>query len=449
MAEVFPFTALLFNPEKVGRLENVVTQPYDKITEVMRNRYYSLSEYSLARIIRGESLPTDNDRENVYSRAKDCFEDWRKRGVLLPSSGPGLYPYFQEYEVPGTAGIRRVRKGFIGLGKLEDYSSGIVFPHEETLTAPKVDRLNLLRTTRAHFGQIFMLYSDPDRMIDTLLDEASQTAPIMRMQDEYGVLHSVWKIDTPEMIQTIQQRMSGKQLIIADGHHRYETALNFRNECRSGEHKSPSGLARYEKALMTFVNLASEGLTILPTHRLVHNLSRFDLKSFLPKVQMYFNLAGFKFFTPEEKKQKFKEMLHELNEVGQVIHTIGMRAAGTSNFYLLKLKGTLDLSNLLPGISERQRQVDAVILHELLLGRCLGISEDEIRSEIHIKYVREPDVALEAVDEQEAQLCFFLNPTPISQVQEIALSGERLPQKSTDFYPKLLSGLTIYWLDLP
>ncbi|MBZ5537957.1 MAG: DUF1015 domain-containing protein [Acidobacteriia bacterium] len=452
MARIFPFRAFHYDPTRVGVLDKVVTQPYDKISDEMRERYYASSPFNLARIVRGMQHPTDTEAENVYTRAQKLLREWIKSGILRQEDQPALFAYFQEYELPAVPGKRLTRKGFIGIGKLGDYSSGVVFPHEQTLSGPKEDRLKLLRLTRAHFGQIFMLYADPDRAVDAFLEEAALTAPDIRVTDEYGVVHSVWKITDPPRISRIQQELEDKRLIIADGHHRYETALTFRDECRTLQSgtagpAAPGDLPPYEKVMMTFVNMESEGLTILPTHRLVSNLPYFEMKDFLTRVQWFFDLAGFKFFTPEERERKLEQFRRELHEVGQVIPSIGLRVAGTSNFYLMKLKGTLNLQQLLPDVPERQHKLDVVILHKIVLERCLGISEEDIRSERYVRYIREFEGGLQAVERKESQLAFFLNPTPIAQVRDLAFAGERLPQKSTDFYPKLLSGLTMYQLD--
>ncbi|MFI5176487.1 MAG: DUF1015 domain-containing protein [Terriglobia bacterium] len=452
MAKIFPFRAFMYDPERVDGLDKVVTQPYDKISDEMQERYYASSPFNLARIIRGKQFSGDNETENVYTRAHHSLEEWLTSGVLRQTDQPALFAYFQDYELPSFPGRRLTRKGFIGLGQLEDYSAGIVFPHEQTFSGPKEDRLRLLRQTRTHFGQLFMLYSDPHRDVDSILEEVASRNPEIQVTDEYAVVHSVWKIEDPMLISKIQGELEDKRLMIADGHHRYETALNFRNECRTlhsgtAMPTAPGDLPPYEKVMMTFVNMDSEGLTILPTHRLVSNLPHFDLKDFLVRVQWFFDLAGFKFFTPEERKQKLEEFRRELYEVGQVIPAIGLRAANTSNFYLMKLKGTLNLQQLLPEVSERQHKLDVVLLHKIILERCLRITEEEIRDERYIRYVREFEEGLQAVDGKDSQLAFFLNPTPIAQVRDLAFAGERMPQKSTDFYPKLLSGLTMYRLD--
>src|SRR5438552_9333297 len=228
MAKVFPFQPYRYNAT-AGPLEHLVTQPYDKITPEMHSRYLSLNPHNLVRIIQGERTPSDGPGNNVYTRAAALLKDWISRRVLRRDAEPSFFAYFQEFRVPDT-GERLVRKGFIGLGAVEDYSAGVVYRHEQTLSGPKQDRLELLRHTRAHFGQIFMLYPDPQREIDRRLEASTQGAPAAVVVDEYGAQHRLWKIADPSQIASIRGLMANKKLLIADGHHRYETALAFRNE---------------------------------------------------------------------------------------------------------------------------------------------------------------------------------------------------------------------------
>src|SRR5438445_9655675 len=250
MAHIEPFRALRYDPARVA-LPSVVTQPYDKITPEMQDRYYAASPYNLVRIILGKQQAGDHRGENTYTRAAEFFRDWRRQGIFLQDTQPSVYVYSQRFAIPG--GNREAeRRGFIALGQLEDYSAGVVFRHEQTLAKPKADRLDLLRATRAHFGQIFMLYSDPAGEIENTL--VSTDPPLMEMRDEYGVLHQVWRISDPGIIEQVRTRMRDKKLIIADGHHRYETALAYRNERRTSAGKAPAppaGLAPYELAMMT------------------------------------------------------------------------------------------------------------------------------------------------------------------------------------------------------
>src|SRR5271166_6322976 len=230
MAKVFPFRALRYNPFKVT-LAEVVTQPYDKITPEMQDRYYAASPYNLVRVILGKPQAGDNERESVYTRAAACVQQWRTEHVLVPDAEPSIYLYTQTFRVPGdSSAVSAERRGFIALGQVEDYDQKVVFRHEQTLSKPKADRLNLLRATQSHFGQIFMLYSDPSGEVEAALTQSR--APDVEVRDEYDVVHRVWKISDETTISKVQAAMDDKKLIIADGHHRYETALNYRNELR-------------------------------------------------------------------------------------------------------------------------------------------------------------------------------------------------------------------------
>src|SRR5579864_2927986 len=290
MAHIVPFRALRYDPQRVDPAA-VVTQPYDKITPQSQDRYYAASPYNLVRLILGKHEVTDNDQQNVYARAATFFSDWRGQGIFLQDPQPSLYVYSQRFTVPGTSSLAE-RRGFIALGRVEDYSAGVVFRHEQTLAKPKADRLQLLRSTRSHFGQIFMLYNDTGE-VDSLLSQSAP--PTTEVTDEYDVLHRVWRVSDPGLIELISGKMRDKKLIIADGHHRYETALNYRNERRmaaaaagagegdgSSKHSSAHGdtLPPYELAMMTFINMDAPGLLILPTHRVVRGLTSFSMDSF-------------------------------------------------------------------------------------------------------------------------------------------------------------------------
>ncbi len=435
MAAIYPFKALVYNREKVGRIADVVTQPYDKITDEMRERYYAASPYNLVRIILGKPLPGDNERENVYTRAADYFKRWLDEGVFVQLERPALFAYSQEYQPPDGTGRRLERHGFIGLGRIEDYSSGIVYRHERTLEGPKRDRLELLRHTRAHFGQIFMLYSDKEKRIDRLLEAERRREPDIEVEDEYGVRHLAWRIDEREKVRAICSLMEEKKLIIADGHHRYETALAYRNERRAAEGYNPE--APYEKVMMTFINMDSEGLTILPTHRAISGIDS-SLVSRLPE-------AASQLFTISRFAGGPDEFRRELAAAGRNKNAIGWYLPRPIGFAILIPKS--DSQRLLEDLSPRQRALDVVILHRLLIERCLGLSESEVAAGKKIAYLRELNEAVAMVEGGRAQAAFLLNPTRIDQVREMAFAGETLPQKSTDFYPKLLSGLTIYRLE--
>ncbi|HET7258739.1 MAG TPA: DUF1015 domain-containing protein, partial [Candidatus Acidoferrum sp.] len=274
MAQVHPFQAFRYNPQRVS-FERVLTQPYDKISPAMQESYYAADSHNLISVEKGRVLPQDSPQNNVYTRAAASLESWIREGVVVQDPVPSFYAYSQEYTVPGT-GLQLTRRGFIGAGKLEDYSAGVVFRHEHTLSGPKADRLELLRHTRTHTGQLFMLYSDPRQRIDAILKTAESAAPACHLRDEYGVVHRLGVIADADRTAAIQTAMEEHKIVIADGHHRYETALTYRNECRlraGGLHPSaPYARGAHDFAMMTFVNTCGEGLTILPTHRLAANL---------------------------------------------------------------------------------------------------------------------------------------------------------------------------------
>jgi uncharacterized protein (DUF1015 family) len=410
LARIFPFQPYRYSA-KAGPVENLVTQPYDKISPAMQARYLSLSPYNLVRVILGEKFPADSDGDNVYTRAAASLNTWIQNGILERENTPSLYAYYQRFTVPDT-GETLERKGFIGLGAIEDYSAGVVHRHEQTLSGPKKDRTELLRHTRAHFGQIFMLYPDPDLAIDKLLDAATAGTPILQVTDEDGAFHRVWKISDPTTIGRIQALMSDKKLLIADGHHRYETALAFRNE-------NP-GVADAEKVMMTFVNMHSPGLEILATHRVLKGLQEFDPPNFLAKVK------GRPIGSLEELRQVFRTAAPNKVRIG-----IALRGGDICSYERDRAAGELDVK----------------VLHEYLLGELLGISEEAVREQKHIEYVRGLDAAYAKVRDGGADVAFLLEPTTIEQVAEVAFGGGVMPQKSTDFYPKLLSGVTIYKIE--
>jgi uncharacterized protein (DUF1015 family) len=433
MAHIEPFRAFRYDPAQVA-LSDVATQPYDKITPEMQDRYYQASPYNLVRIILGKRNATDTPSDNCYIRASNLFTEWRKKGILRQDTEPALYRYVQRF-AGASGGPTMERRGFIALGKIEDYAAGVVFRHEQTLSKPKADRLDLLRSTRAHFGQIFMLYSDPALEVDKAL--ATAASPAMELRDEYGVVHQVWQIADPQTIQLVREKMRDKKLVIADGHHRYETALTYRNERRAGEPNSGTGLAPYDFVMMTLVNMDSPGLLVLPTHRVIHGLPEFSMDDFRSSAS--------EFFSVEEADgtldaRRATVMLREAAHTGPALMAISSDRA----FLMSRAKAP---ASVFPGLSFRQQSLDVVQLHKCLLERALGISEEAIINQQHLSYVRDASEAIALVRNGKANIAFLMNPANIRQVRDIAFAGEVMPQKSTDFYPKLLSGLTIYALE--
>ena len=435
MADIRPFHALRYNSSKVSPAE-VMTQPYDKITPAMQDKYYQASPYNLVQIILGKSQPADNDQQNVYTRAAASLKNWQREGVLQQDSEPSLYVYSQTFKAPGDpAGSETERRGFIALGGVEDYDRKVVFRHEQTLSKPKADRLNLLQATQAHTELIFMVYSDPADEVGKLLHQDGP--PTVELRDEYGVLHRMWKVSDPAIVAAVTARMAGKKLIIADGHHRYETALNYRNQMR--EHtKSNNADAPYDRVMVSFVNMDAPGLVILPTHRVVFGLEGFSLYSKAMQVMKYFEVEDLGAITDVQ------DAVRRLREAGK--DRTALLAVTAQNAFLLKARRDAQ-SPSLKDMSAQQRSLDVVQLHKLILEEIIGMSEEDIRGQKHLKYIRDAAEAIDEVRKGAAQVAFLMNPVRMEQVLDIAFAGEVLPQKSTDFYPKMLSGLTIYSLD--
>jgi len=441
MARIYPFRAWRYNPSAV-RLDDVVTQPYDKISPAMQQAYYERSPYNLVRIILGKPELFDAEQgENVYSRAARDLQAWRQQGILIQEKEPCIFAYAQRFKVPGTDVVKE-RRGFIALGKLHDYAEKVVFRHEQTLSKPKSDRLNLLKATHAHFGQIFMLYSDPAGSVEQILYDGNGPAEA-EVTDEYGVLHRLWRVSDPAAIRLLTAAMADKKLIIADGHHRYETALNYSKEhADAAQAKAEYGVNQlpqpsYPEAavMMTFVNMDSDGLVILPTHRVVHSLANFEPVAFAAAAQ--------EFFTVESLGSA--EAVNYMDLLGRQQGTAFIAVTKTGAL-LLRSKPEA-VAAALADLPERQRQLDLSHLHSLVLDRLLGLDAEKVREQTNIRYLRDASEAVDLVRRGEADVTFLTNPVSMEQLREVAFAGDVMPQKSTDFFPKLLSGLTIYALD--
>jgi len=412
LALVKPFQPYRYSAQ-AGDPAALLTQPYDKISPQMQARYLAANPYNLVRVILGEKRDSDTAADNVYTRSARYFEDWIRQGILAQDPAPGFYPYFQDFEVPDS-GERLTRKGFVGLGKLEDYGAGAVYPHEETLVGPKKDRLEVLRHTRAHFGQLFMLYPDRAGSVDRELDAATQGAPLVDVTDEYGARHRLWTATDAARSTGIQELMAPMKLLIADGHHRYETALTYHDE------HPDDPAAQY--VMMTFVNMYSPGLKILATHRVLHDVAGFTIQSLQSKATGAWSAKTF-------------------DSLDQLKRELSVASPQTVRIGAVTASGALLLTRPRQG-----GELDVPVLHQEILGNWLGISEDSVREEKYIHYVRGIDAAVAEVRERGSQVAFLLEPTPIDDMARVAFAGGVMPQKATDFYPKLLTGLAIYRL---
>jgi uncharacterized protein (DUF1015 family) len=444
MARLYPFRALRYDPSRVN-MEDVVTQPYDKITPAMQQRYYEASPYNLIRVILGKHEPNDTETSNVYTRADEYLRKWRADHILAEEAEPAVYGYSQTYTAPGTSETRE-RRGFIALGHLYDYADKVVYRHEQTFPKHKSDRMSLFKATRTYCEQIYMLYSDPAFTAEKLIFDDSAPADLA-ITDEYNVVHRVWKLTDPNLINLLLTAMADKKLIIADGHHRYETSVAYAKE-RSAqlqlplnqpvdedEKLSPGHLPKpaFPEAamMMTFVNMDAPGITILPTHRVVHGLPNFSSPDFITKASAFFEI-----------KELPSPDLAALNAT----HGTAFLAATGDGNYLLTPKAEA-IAEALKNISPRQRQLDVVQLHSIILDKLLGLDQETITRLGNVRYIREADEAISLVTSGDADVAFLIKPITLDQLRDISLSGDVMPQKSTDFYPKLLSGLAIYALD--
>jgi len=445
MASIFPFRALRYNPATV-KIEDVVTQPYDKISPAMQQKYYDKSPYNLVRVILGKAEPGDNDASNVYTRAAADLTAWRKKNVLKEETDPAVYAYSQTYKVPGSEEIRE-RRGFIALGQLYDYAEQVIYRHEQTLSKPKSDRLNLFKATRAYCEQIYLLYSDPEFAADKLL--FSKDAPEVEVTDEYGVIHRLWKITDPKTITKLCASMDDKKLIIADGHHRYETSVAYAKERAAelgkemtppvpGKGKLPAPAFPEAAMMMTFVNMDAPGITILPTHRVVFGLNNFHPSEFLGRATRFFTVKKL-------QATDAPTLMAALAEATQP-KLVSMIAATREGNYILTTKKA-EVNTALANVSKLQRQLDVVQLHSLILEEILGLSQESVREQKNLRYLRDAQEALDQISRHDADIAFLLNPCTLEQLKEVSFALDVMPQKSTDFYPKLLSGLAIYALD--
>ncbi len=430
MAHIIPFRGVRYSTSRAGDASDLVTQPYDRIGEAEQRDYYERSPYNIVRIIKGRAQPEDNG-ENVYTRAASYLRQWLDEGILVRDETPSLYVYHQEYSFGGE---RLTRKGFIALGKLEPEK---VHAHEKTLKGPKEDRLRLLRATEGNFGHIFMLYSDPQRTADAALDGAiAGVHATIVAKDDFGNDHLVWRITDPDVISIVREAVAEKDLYIADGHHRYETAVNFMRECEQKGWR-PAAAESFDARMMTLFNIDEPGMTIRPIHRLVHALSDYDPQAFLKRAAEDFVVRRY---------SSLSDMQREV-AAGRGHHTFGFYSGGVYASLTLRDEGIMD--RLITGNwSHDWKRLDVSILHTVILDRLLGIDAAALEEQRNITYAHEPEEGVAAVDSGREQIFFLLNPTSASEVRRVADHGEKMPQKSTDFYPKLLTGLVLSKLEI-
>jgi len=443
MATIRPFRGILYDKEKIGDFSMVTAPPYDVISSSEQEELYELSDFNVIRLILGKELAGDTDEHNKYTRARLAFQDWLQTNVLRQDDSPSIYIYEQEHELKNGARAKRI--GFIALVKLEPLETGRIRPHEKTLSRPKQDRFNLLKTARASFCQIFGLYSDPKNEINPILEDESQAEPEIEVVDNDLVTHRLWRIDKPLVSEAIAGIMSDKTLYIADGHHRYETALKFQDEMMKNT-TDPNGAELFNYAMMTLVEMNNQELTVLPIHRVLKNVNENDIRRLTENLKLYFDMETIEFDDDTEENQR-AVFFDRLKTRGKKAHVFGMYS-GNSKYYLLTLKDEQILDKVLKEKhTKKWKKLDVAILHSLIIDYLLHVKGTDSEIQAHIEHIKDEDEAIELVDSKRFQLAFFLNPTKLDQIKDISSQGEVLPQKSTFFYPKLLSGLVMFRLD--
>ena len=424
MAEIRPFRGLRFDTEKAGRIEELVCPPYDIISEEQRQGYLRENENNIIRL----ELPAGED---PYNEAGNTLKKWRSEGILKNDEEDSVYIYEEEFTVDG---ITRSFKGCIVRVKLEEFSKGIVLPHEETLSKAKEDRFNLMKATGCNFSQIYSLFNDAEHAVTARLDRLSQEEPVSCLQDGDGVTHRLWRVTDSQEIEALQKEFAEKKLYIADGHHRYETALNYRNYCR----ENGIGTGAEDYVMMMLVDMEHPGLLVLPTHRIVRDLEGFDADEAMKKCAEYFDIREY------DKVETIEYALSEKYKAGEKAFAF---YDGGDSYRLMVLRDISVMNGLLPGKSKSYCELDVSVLHTLVLERIFGIDAENMARQINLTYVKKFEDAVSMVNDKKAQCAFILNPTRVEEIRDVAAAGEKMPQKSTYFYPKLITGLVMNSFD--
>ncbi|QAT48296.1 DUF1015 domain-containing protein [Caproiciproducens sp. NJN-50] len=420
MAEIKPFRALRF-ADKAGAVSSLTCPPYDIISEEERRALLLENPYNVIRL----ELPREG--EDPYAEAGQTLKSWISDGILRRDTDPGLYLYEEEFTAYGQT---KKIKGIVCLVRLEEFSKGIILPHEETLSKAKQDRFNLMSATGCNFSQIYSLYNDESQTTRGRIDALSSGEPRYEFRDGAGVTHRMWLVNDPVAIRAVCEDFADRKLYIADGHHRYETALNYRNALR-GQGEAAGG---EDYVMMMLVDMENDGLVVFPTHRMVRGLTEFSAERLLSACKAYFDVIP-------------RSPLGEISANLDALYRQGKKAfacyCGGEEWTLLILKDNSVMAELLPEKSEAYRGLDVSVLHSLILERLLGIDRENMANQKNLAYTRSMEEAVASVQKGESRCAFLLNPTRVREIRDVAAAGEKMPQKSTYFYPKLITGLVM------
>ena len=430
MVQIAPFQGITYNKDTIPLLDKVMSPPYDIISEKMQQKLYEQHPNNFVRLILGKQSPTDTEQDNRYSRARKLFDQWQQQSILLQSEKKAIYPYKIDYMVDHAS---KTMNGFFILLRLDpEYKQ--VKAHEKTLSKPKEDRLNLMRAVHANLEPIQLLYMDTQNTIQKKI-ETKLHNPMVKVKGYDGFTHRLWQLDDEQVISSIVNELRDKILFIADGHHRYQTAINYAEEQRKKTGKQTDD-ASFNYRMVILVNMFDQGLAILPTHRLI-TMPGVHIERLLGKLREFFSV---------EQKEIQKTNYEEIGE--QIMQDIATRSGhrcalyANKKYYVLTLQDETVMNRFASDRSQTWRTLDVSILHKIILEQVMGISEKTL--EDHVKYTRVNGEAIQLVDEGRFDLSFLMNPTKIEELKVIAEGGEHMPQKSTYFLPKMLSGLVMY-----
>ncbi|MFC1563005.1 DUF1015 domain-containing protein [candidate division KSB1 bacterium] len=442
MAIIKPFKGFLYNKKFVKNIGDVTAPPYDVISTKERNEFYRRHSFNITRLTLGKEYKSDNNKINRYVRSKRLFEKMQKERVILQDKKHSFYYYTQGYSLPD--GEKLEKKGFLALLKIADFDEGIVFRHERILSEPFRDRVNLIKECSANFSPIFMLYPDKNNKVMGLFDSFIKGRAHIDFTDKDDIRHRLWKVDDEKLISDIEKLMKRKILIIADGHHRYGASMKFRNSMRKKAGKRAQE-SPYDYTMVYFTSMEDKGLSILPIHRLVYDIKNFNPEAILKELSRFFIVEQIKF-----KKGCLDKTLFELKDLifrgKKDIFPLYFRS--TDRFYILKpIKDKIKESLIKSGVSPEMANLNVIVLHRFIFEKILGITKSSQDKQRNIIYVKGNEDLNSVIKRRDYQAAFLLNPISSVDVYKIVKKAEILPQKTTFFYPKLISGFVINKMD--
>ena len=426
MAEVKAFKGLRYNENIKGQIADLVTPPYDIITSDQQKGYYEKNENNVIRLEHGMINDSDNELENKYTRAKKTLDEWMSKNVLVHDEMPAYYVYEQVFSVNGE---EKAFKGIFSRVRIEEFSKEIVLPHEETLSKAKTDRFSLMCETNCNFSPIYLLYLDEEKKVVSVIDKNSTASPDISFVSEDGIIQNIWIVTDEAEIAKIEKGFSDKQLFIADGHHRYETALNYRNKKRA-ENPNYSADDGFNFVMSFLVEMDNDGLLVFPTHRMLKDLNNFSEEDIIEKLSEDFIVE--KVMSTDIEK-----------EIASADTKIFGLYTGKDYYYKVTLKEKDAMSKYLPEKSSFYRNLDVSILHTMILERFFGIDKENMANQTNLIYTRSYNEAIDRVKSGEFECSFIINATKIREIKDVSLNKEKMPQKSTYFWPKLVTGIVM------